>query len=82
MDDIAARGTGCAFMDSPPEASDVAVVAALEADLVAVPATPSAFDLWAASDAADATAEAAEDAADKAGEMADDAEREAEKAMN
>lgn len=41
-------GADLVVMDAPPELSDPALVAALLADLVLVPVTPSPLDLWAA----------------------------------
>lgn len=46
----AARAT-LVVLDCPPELSDPALVAALLADLVLVPVTPSPLDLWAAKQA-------------------------------
>lgn len=45
-------------IDCPPELSDPALVAALLADLVLVPVTPSPLDLWAARQAVDTAREA------------------------
>ena len=45
-------------IDSPPELSDPALVAALLSDLVLVPVTPSPLDLWAAKQAVETAKEA------------------------
>jgi chromosome partitioning protein len=47
---LAAQAT-LVVIDCPPELSDPALVAALLADLVLVPVTPSPLDLWAAKQA-------------------------------
>jgi len=46
--ELAAGGTTVAILDTPPELEERALVAAMLSDVVLVPVTPSALDLWAA----------------------------------
>lgn len=48
LEELAAMGVTYTLIDSPPELEDRALVAAMVSDIVLVPVTASALDIWAA----------------------------------
>ena len=49
LEDLASAGVDYVIIDTPPELEDRALVTAIFADLMLVPVTPSALDLWCSS---------------------------------